>query len=74
MSVMHLPGGLIAQTLKPASAVLEMCKRAESKMHMHVLHNAGTATVSKTKLLRDLSTTSSILQDEGKTAEEPKVG
>ncbi|KAA6423655.1 MAG: hypothetical protein FRX49_06226 [Trebouxia sp. A1-2] len=36
------------------------------------LAHHGTATVSKTKLLRDLSTTSSILQDEGKTAEEPK--
>lgn len=33
---------------------------------MHVLHNAGTATVSKTKLLQDLSTTCLILQDEGK--------
>ena len=35
-------------------------------MHKHVIHNAGTVRVSKTKLLRDLSTTSLILQDEGK--------
>ncbi len=42
-------------------------KRAESKMHMHILHNAGFARVNKWKLVQDLSTISLNLQHERRT-------
>ena len=66
MSVIHIPE-IFSCTINTHQLEQSLHdERAEGKMRMHMLHNAGAARVSKSKLVRDLGTTSLIMRHERK--------